>query len=474
MKRALVASVLVLAFVTLALSRTDSQLVDPRRDSDKTTADKVDALLASWSKGDTPGAAVIVIKDGKVLLKKGYGLASLENKKPIDPDTAFLLGSVTKQFTTMAIMILAERRKLHYEDSLSKFFPEFPPYAQKITIRHLLQHTAGFPEYDNLFVKSGMIDKDWPRSAKSKPSSFEPTAKDALRMLIQVKEPRFAPGKEFEYSNSGYVILAQIVEKVSGQSFSQFLQQNIFQPLAMKRSLLYDETRPKVQNVATSYTLKNAFYKDIDYAPLNAIYGEDNIYTTVEDMYKWDQALYTERLVKAATLKEAFTPGKLNNGTATGYGFGWSVYQFLGLDALAHEGGWLGFRTHILRFPGQHFTVVVLANLAQLNAADFADKISKIYLADKLTFPVAIPLAPEVMRKYVGKYEIQPGWILKITLEKNTLWSKIEEKAKLLPESETRFFVEGREERGLTFHKDEKGNVTSVTVWGSVTARKLP
>lgn len=194
MRRALVGSALVLAFVTLGLSQTDSQLVDPRRDSDKATADRVDALLAAWSKDDTPGAAVIVIRDGKVLLKKGYGLASLESRKPIDPDTAFLLGSVTKQFTAMAIMILADQRKLHYEDSLSKFFPEFPPYSRKITIRNLLQHTAGFPEYDNLFVKSGKIDKDWPRSAKSKPSSFEPTSKDALRILSQQKKLRFAPG----------------------------------------------------------------------------------------------------------------------------------------------------------------------------------------------------------------------------------------------------------------------------------------
>lgn len=150
-----------------------------------------------------------------------------------------------------------------------------------------------------------------------------------------------------------------------------------------------------------------------------------------------------------------------------------SVYQFLGLDALAHGGKWLGFRTYILRFPDQHFTVVVLANLAQLNVAEIASKISKIYLADKLTFPVAITLAPEVMRNYVGKYEIQPGLILEVTLEKNTLWSKIRQKVKLLPESETRFFAEGAEERGLTFHKDERGNVVSVSGRESVTARKL-
>jgi CubicO group peptidase (beta-lactamase class C family) len=382
MKRVLSAA-LVLAFITLVFAKTDSQQVDSRRGSDRTAADKVDALLAPWSKGDTPGVAVLVIKDGKVLLKKGYGLASLETKKPIGPDTAFLLGSITKPFTAMAIMILAERKKLHYDDPLSKFFPEFPPYAEKVTIRHLLNHTAGFPEYDDLFVKSGKMDSDWPRSAKSKPSRFEPTSKDALQILSQEKELQFTPGDQYKYSNSGYMILAQIVEKVSGKSFAQFLQQEIFQPLSMKRSRLYDETRPAIKNRATSYKLAEGVYQEIDYAPQNAVYGEDNIYTTVEDMYYWDQALSRNKLVSAATLKEAFTPGQLNNGETTNYGFGWFVRKTPGQDRLWHLGGWLGFRTAILRLPDLRFTVVVLSNLAQCRPGEIAGGISRIYLDDK-------------------------------------------------------------------------------------------
>lgn len=408
-------------------------------------------------------------------MKKGYGLANLENKKPIEPDTVFLLASVTKQFTAMAIMILAEYGKLRYSDSLSGFFPQFPPYAQTITIRHLLYHLAGFPEYDDLFLESGKLDKDYPRSAKSVRSDFEPTVKDALAILAEVKELQFAPGEKFEYSNSGYMILALIVEKVIGQTFSEFLQQNIFQPLDMRRSILYDETRPQIQNVATSYTLEDGVYKDIDYAPQNAIYGEDNIYTTIEDMYKWDQALYTEQLVKAATLQEAFTSGRLNNGKTSGYGFGWAVRRFLGLDALVHGGSWLGFRTSIVRIPSQHFTVVVLANLAQIDAGDFAAKISKIYLADKMTFPIAIQLAPDVMQRYIGRYEIHPEFIAEVTLENGGLWIQMPhgEKSKLLPESETMYFFETREEENLTFNKDDQGNVISFTAFEHVTARKL-
>lgn len=336
--------------------------------------------MAPWSQGDTPGAAILIIQEGQVVLKKGYGLANLESQKPVTPDTAFLLASVTKPFTAMAVMMLAERGKLQYDDPLTKFFPQFPPYAHQITVRHLLHHTAGLPEYEDLFLKSGKLDQDYPRSAKAPQSPFEPTSKDTLALLAQVMAPRFAPGEQYEYSNSGYVLLAQIVEKVSGQSFAQFLRQNIFQPLGMNRSLLYDETRPPVPNVATSYLRKDGVYRDIDYTPLNAIYGEDNVYSTIEDLYQWDQALYTEKLVKAATLQEAFTPGTLRDGEATEYGFGWWVHTFLGRNTVGHDGSWLGFKTVILRFPDQRLTVVMLANLHDIDVGDIAFKISKLQL----------------------------------------------------------------------------------------------
>ena len=170
------------------------------------------------------GAAVIVIRNGQVLFEKGYGLANLETRTPIRPDTAFLLASLTKQFTAMAVMMLAERGKIRYEDPLTRFFPHFPLYAQKITVRHLLNHTAGFPEYDDLWIRSGKVDHDWPRSSATRPSTFEPTSRDALNLLAQQKSLDFDPGEKWKYSDSGYVILAQIVEKASGTSFGAFLE----------------------------------------------------------------------------------------------------------------------------------------------------------------------------------------------------------------------------------------------------------
>ncbi|HNX30497.1 MAG TPA: serine hydrolase domain-containing protein [Holophaga sp.] len=374
MKKPICLLVLVFASSLLSFAQT-SPIAD-----DRAAIEKVDRLFAPWNRPDTPGAAVAVIRDGRILMEKCYGSADLGKGTLIGPDTAFRLGSVTKQFTAMAVMQLAERGKLSYEDPLSKYFPVFPAYARKITLRHLLQHTAGLPEYEALFVAQDKIDWNWPRSVKSEPSAFEPTSKDALEILAQVEEPRFAAGSRYEYSNSGYVILAQIVERVSGQPFARFLRENIFQPLGMDRTCLSDQTRPGIQKLATSYRTEGGAYKDIDYTPVNAVYGADGIYSTLEDMCRWDQALYTEKLVKRATLEEAFTPGRLNDGSATCSGFGWRVDQALGFGRVSHGGAWLGFRNAIVRFPDQRFTVILLANHGGFNVIDFVTQASRFFL----------------------------------------------------------------------------------------------
>ena len=374
MKKLICLLVLVFASSLLSFAQT-SPIVD-----DRAAIEKVDRLFGPWNRPDTPGAAVVVIRDGRILMEKCYGSADLGKGTLIGPDTAFRLGSVTKQFTAMAVMQLAERGKLSYEDPLSKYFPVFPAYARKITLRHLLQHTAGLPEYEALFVAQDKIDWNWPRSVQSEPSAFEPTSKDALEILAQVEEPRFAAGSRYEYSNSGYVILAQIVERVSGQPFARFLRENIFQPLGMDRTCLSDQTRPGIQKLATSYRTEGGAYKDIDYTPVNAVYGADGIYSTLEDMCRWDQALYTEKLVKRATLEEAFTPGRLNDGSATFSGFGWRVDQALGFGRVSHGGAWLGFRNAIVRFPDQRFTVIILANHGGFNVIDFVTQASRFFL----------------------------------------------------------------------------------------------
>jgi CubicO group peptidase (beta-lactamase class C family) len=343
---------------------------------------RVDSLMAKYVAPSTPGAGVLVVQDGRVALEKGYGLAVVEQRRPIGPDTRFLLASVSKQFTAMGIMILAERGKLSYDDPLRKFFPEFPPYADSISVRQLLHHVAGFPEYEELFMSSGKVGRDWPRSSSMPPSEYEPTAHDALELLADSARPRFRPGERYEYSNSGYVLLGQIIEKVSGQRYARFLNDNVFRPLGMSETIVYDETKPSIPDRASSYRPKNG-YEQIDYTPFNAIYGEDNVVTTLNDLCKWDVALYSERLVRDATMRLAFTPGTLNDGSATNYGFGWHIRQVLGIPAVLHTGGWMGFRTVILRFPGKRTTVVVLANRADLAVGSIAQDVAAIYLGGR-------------------------------------------------------------------------------------------
>lgn len=343
-------------------------------------AAEVDRLLAPFSAGNSPGATILIIQDGRVLLKKGYGLADLRTRAPIGPETPFLLGSLSKAFTAMAVMILAERGRLGYDDPLSKHLPEFHGAAGQVSLRQLLHHTGGFPEFEALLLANGQIGFDWPRSASGPSSPIEPTSQDVLALLAQVRDLRFAPGTKWEYSNSGYVILAQVVERISGRPFPRFLQDEVFKPLGMERTVVANQTRPSIPGAATGYTLENGAYRDIDYAPHRSVYGHCNIYSTLEDLYRWDQALQSERLVSATTLKVAFSPGHLRDGTPTSYGFGWRLGRRAGFDAVEHGGSFVGFRAVILRIPERRFTAIALSNLARFDLGRFVDTIDRAYL----------------------------------------------------------------------------------------------
>ena len=334
---------------------------------------KVDSLMSTILPAGGPGAAVAVIREGRVVHQKGYGLADIDTKLPITASTTFDLASVSKQFTAMAIMMLAERGKLSYEDPLTKFFPDFPAYGAKITVRHLLNHTSGLPDYMSVFQR------------KPAGISAEPSSQEVITMLTQIREPRFAPGERFEYSNSGYVVLAQIVEKAGGVSFPQFLETNVFGPLGMSSTIVSDQIKAPAMRRAISYAPANGAFRNADYTPLNRIYGDGNVNTSVEDMVKWDQSLYTERLVKQSTLEQAFTPAKLNNGSSTTYGFGWMIGTINGLRVLSHGGSWVGFRTYIMRIPSERFTVIVLSNVANISSPGAAARqIANVYLGDRI------------------------------------------------------------------------------------------
>jgi N-acyl-D-amino-acid deacylase len=328
----------------------------------------VDALFAEEASAKTPGAAIIVIKDGKVLKKSAYGMADIERGVPFETDTSTRLGSVSKQFTAMAIMILEEDGKLDYDDPATRLLPEIKRIGSGVTIRQLLQHTAGLPDYYEAIVEVTGIER--------------PLTRHGLDTYAQWGEPVFEPGDKWEYSNPGYELLAMIAERASGQAFGDFVEQRIFAPLGMKNSVVLDDRHPHLAKRAYGYRIEGDGYTLNDDDPLNYIVGSGGVYSTVEDMYLWDQALYTEALVSQKTINEAFTPTRLNSGEDFAYGFGWSIGEHLGHRRIGHGGSWVGFRTYIGRYVDDRFSVVVLTNLAEANPEAISDTIAAIYLSE--------------------------------------------------------------------------------------------
>jgi CubicO group peptidase (beta-lactamase class C family) len=248
----------------------------------------------------------------------------------------------------------------------------------------------------------------------------------------------------------------------------------------MNDSVVFDQTNPKIKNRATSYARGDdgKSFENIDYTPLNLIYGDGAVNTNLEDMFKWDQALYTEKLVKAATLRQAFTRGKLNDGKEIDYGFGWFPRQVFGLETVSHTGGWAGFRTYIVRYPAQRFSVVVLSNFAQFSPGAIGNKIARIYLQDKMKLPVVVKLDNQTLEKYAGRYQMPANsvFVWEIKPENGALIVKTPSQTlKLLPESETKFFVENSEDIKITFKFDEKGVVNGFVLLQSIerAAKKL-
>jgi CubicO group peptidase (beta-lactamase class C family) len=330
----------------------------------------VDALFQDYARRDAPGASVMVIKDGKVLFKKAYGLANLEEKTPCSTDTNYRLASLTKQFTAAAVMLLAERKKLSYDATLTDLFPGFPAYGKQITVRHLLNHTSGLTDYEDLIPK-------------------ETTAplRDAqvLELLKRERGTYFQPGSKFQYSNSGYALLALIVEATSHTSFASFLEENIFKPLGMRDTVAFENGVSVVKRRAYGYWKRadgSGGFVRKDQSLTSSVLGDGGVYSSVEDLYKWDQALYTDRLLSRASLAEAFTPGVRINEEGEGYGFGWFTATYRGHGTVWHYGSTTGFRTAIERFPDERFTVIVLVNRNEADAHQLARKLVDLYLFD--------------------------------------------------------------------------------------------
>lgn len=324
-------------------------------------------MFQDYNRPGSPGASVMVIKRGKVVLAKGYGFANVEEGIPCGTNTNFRLASVTKQFTAMAVMILAERKKLSLDERLTDFFPEFPAYGRQITVRHLLTHTSSLIDYEDVIPKGTEIPV---------------LDRDVLRLLMRQDKTYFPPGTKYRYSNSAYALLALIVEARSGNTFARFLRGSIFGPLQMANTLAYEQGLSVVPHRAYGYSADASGFKRTDQSLTSSVLGDGGIYSSVADLYRWDQALYTDKLVSRKMLKLAFTQGAPTDQPDTGYGFGWFIGQYRGLREIWHSGNSIGFTTRIARFPDRKFTVIILANRNEAKLAEFPHRI-----ADWCLFP---------------------------------------------------------------------------------------
>lgn len=325
-------------------------------------AGRVDRYLHDeMRKEHIPGLSLAVIKDGRKILAKGYGLANVELQVPVKAETIFQSGSMGKQFTAMAVMMLVEEGRIQLQDKINKFFPDSPPSWNEITIRHLLTHTAGTTDYPDDFD----FRRDYTEDELLKRAMAIPLA--------------FAPGEKWSYSNLGYVVLGILIRKVTGKFYGDFLQQRIFRPLGMSRTRVISEV-DIVPNRAAGYAFVNGELKNQSWvSPSLNTTADGALYFTVLDLAQWDAALYTEKLVRKSTLAEIWTPVKLNNGKTHPYGFGWAINQNAGHRIVEHGGAWQGFKSYIARYIDDRLTVVVLANLAQANPGRIAHRVAELY-----------------------------------------------------------------------------------------------
>lgn len=365
--------------------------------SSQVSSGQIDAIFAALRSTDAPGVAVLVVHNGKAVFRRGYGVTDLRTMHPIEPSTNFRLASFTKQFTAMCIMLLVHDGKLHYDDHLSDIFPEFPAYGRPITIRNLLNHTSGLPDYENLLTKQypNTPDDQIPqihdtgvlKLLEQQTENPHPVAQDATR----VGQPfgKFPAGSKWEYSNSGYVVLGLVVEKVSGEPFGQFLHDRIFAPLKMDHTLAYEKGKNEVPNRAYGHTKDKDRWRETDQSSTSATLGDGGIYSSVDDLEKWDRALREHTLLSAAEMRPALTPVEPSGGPASNsdgpvsYGFGWFLAPHKGHARMSHDGETMGFRTTIQRFTADKLTIIVLANRTDINPATLALKVADLYLARK-------------------------------------------------------------------------------------------
>ena len=402
-------------------------------------AKQIDNLLNSLYNAKKINGNFLIAEKGKVIFKKSFGIANEETKQPLNENSIFEIASVSKQFTAMAIMMLNEKGKLNLDDNISKFIPELAFY-KGITIRHLLNHTSGLPDYMELFEK--IFDK-----------SKIATNKDVITIFAQ-RQPKviFTPNSKHEYCNTGYALLASIIEKASGETYANFLQKTIFKPLKMNNTFVYKRrlAPKKIDNYAYGYVFSDSLkkyvlpddFKETKYVILvDGVVGDGGVNSTVNDLLKWDRALYTSKLLSKKRMNEMFNVTILNDNTQINYGYGWVIENHAEFGKIVyHGGGWPGYATFFARHITDDKTIIILQNHDNITLP--LNSIRNILYGKKELNKVT--LSPEQLQKFVGAYELQPDFIIEIERQDNLLYAKAagQPTLELIPETENSFLLE--------------------------------
>lgn len=407
---ALVRPCAVAALLGLGAARTS--LAQQAAPLDARITLRIDSIFARFSVPGSPGCALGVMQDGRLVYAKGYGLASVELGVSITPATVFDLGSVSKQFTALAVVLLAQDGKLALDDEIQKYLPEVPRYAKPVTLRHLLHHTSGLRDYIDLLAWSGVQEE------------AVTGAREALQVLARQQAPNFEAGAEYLYSNTGFFLLSVVVERASGKSLRQFAAERIFGPLGMSHTFYLDNHNELVPGKAGSYAPLPAFRGRFQLALANwEQTGDGAVQTTIEDLLLWDRNFGSGAVGGAAAIAELEMPGVLNTGKPISYALGQSVDRYRGLRRISHGGAWAGFRAQLTRFPEQHTSISTLCNLSTSAPALLVDRVAELLLAGDFTAPAEALIAsdtgpigaghPHPLADYVGRYhsdELLADW----------------------------------------------------------------
>ncbi len=431
---------------------------------------KVDSLLLENVSENTPGSAVLVVKDKEIILNKGYGLANLDYDVPITPSTLFDLASLAKQFAGYSIALLAEQGVLSEDDNIQTYIPEFPEFDKPITIGNLLHHTSGIRDWTSTLPLSGRTFDD------------VISMDHILRMAFQQKELNFTPGDEYRYTNTGYNLLAEIVERTTGLSFRDWTNQNIFQPLGMTQTFFLDNHKEVIKKRAVGYYRSNGkFYESPN---LLTALGSSSLYSSTNDLAKWVNHLMYPSDKKKAVVNRMMLTQPLSTGEKNNYAYGININTFRGTPWISHSGGWASFDTYITMLPEKDLAIVVLSNNRQ-NSFNIVGRIASYYVPrkeagqqdsgsnedEKTAESFSIP--DDLLDDYTGTYKLGPGWYVHLTKEDGRLWTQAtyEDKYPMTALSDSLFEIPAYGNRTMEFFANENGGIAHLIYNNSISPK---